>query len=379
MSRGSSGLLANLEPLYTVLDWGLRLAALVIILVTGYYIYGAVAHSSELFRGTTGSGVMNATDFQRHLNNMELLTKGLIFGSLLVLLCVLLRYPEYPEAGAALLVTGIVLFVGIPFLLDATGGTNPLPATLAKFGDPKGFLKGRFGLAGLLLMGGGGAHLLYHAIAMFFNARSRRPRADAEAAQTAAQVRKPNDKFMGPCWELPFCRDTEKKLCPVRANKAPCWRAGRGCYCDQNIILQLSGGMQYTPRSGSAGYLSRTASVVRPKSWSEKRDQCLACPIYLHRQSQKYKVLAPFSVIGTVVALGYFFTPLKTMFPEWIKTFGRATGSLSFGTAPGAIPAWANDVATNPTFFWLALFLAAILGMAYLLHGVEWVLYKLGM
>jgi hypothetical protein len=380
MRRQSSGALSALEFLQGVMDWGLRLAGLVLIVVTGYYIYATVAHGAQLFQGMGANNQpMSPQDFQRHIANLEFLTKILLLASVVTVICAIGRYYPYPETGLALLFVGLLLFFAMPFLIDNVGSTGgDLPRALRRFGDPRAYLKSRYGLAGSAFMGAGLVLLMFHAVMLVSRARERRPQPNAESARTAAQVRKANDQFLGPCWKLPFCRDTDKKLCPVRHSKQPCWRKGRGCYCDQNIILTLSGGSQYAASRGAAGYLSRTATVARAKSFREKREQCLACPVYLHHQHQKYRLLAPLTLIGVIGAAALYWEPVSQAYPEAMLALGRALSGFSFGSSTGGVPAWANDLARNAGIMWLIIAVVVLLLLAYLLQGVEWVLYRLG-
>jgi len=381
--RSSSDYGGPLDALYGVMNAGLILGAIALVLITAYYIYGTVAQGDVLFRAQGPNGQpMSVQDYQRHIANMEMLTKGLLLASVVFVVCAVGRFYPYPETGLALIAVGGLFFFGTPYLMDNYGGqARKLPKSLAKLGapDPKSFLKAQFGLAGLGMAGTGGLVLLMHAVALVATAGKRRPRANPEAAQTANQVRKANDTFLGPCWTLPFCRDTEKKLCPIRQSKKPCWRKGRGCYCDQNVILTLSGGNQYAASRGSSGYLSAAASTMsKPKSLSEKRAQCLQCPVYLHHQGQKYKLLAPGSLILCIGALVYYWGQVMTFYPEGIHMLGRSLTTFSFGGQVGTVPSWANDLASNQTIMWMLIIVAVMLVVSYLLHGVEWALYKLG-
>jgi hypothetical protein len=362
-----------------VLDWGLRAAGLVLIAVTAYYIYATVMHAGELFRGVNPMGQpMTAQEFQRHRGNMDTLGKVLLLAAVGVAVCAIGRYYMYPETGMVLLVVGALLFFGVPFLIDSSGGVGTLPRQLAALGDPASFLKGRYVLAGAILGGAGAVHLICHGFLLVVNAKNRRPRANEEAAKTAAQVRKPNDQFFGPCWNLPFCRDTDKKLCPIRHSKKSCWRTGRGCYCDQNVILTLSGG-QYNASRGTAGFLSHTATIARPKTLKEKREQCLQCPVYLHHQGQKYKVLAPLSIVAAIGAIAFYWDRVRTLYPDAMRSLGRSLSGFTFGGGEvGGVPPWAADLAGNQGMMWLLIIVGVILILAYLLHGIEWVLYRLG-
>lgn len=380
MRRPSAGAVTGLDLVADLFYWGLLLSGVAVLLITGYYIFGVFAAHQQLFEGLAGPGQqMSSAEFQRHIANMELLTRGLLLASLVLVVSALGRFYAYPETGVLLAIAGAALFFGMPFLIDHFGGSGTLPAALRRIGDPRSYLKARFGLAGLMILSAGAAQLLAHGIAFVLGAAARRPRANAEAQRIAQQVRKPNDRFLGPCWTLPFCRDTEKKLCPIRHSKKPCWRGGRGCYCDQNIVLQLSGAGTYSASRGGLGYMARSAAMVaRPKSWREKREQCLSCPIYLHHQNQKHRVLAPGALVGAIAAFAYFWGDIQKTYPVAVQTLGRALSGFSFGTRAGEVPQWAVDLATNTAIMWLLVVVAAMLIIAYLLHGVEWVLYRLG-
>lgn len=378
MPERGSGAVTTLEIFEGLLSWGLRIAGLAIVAITGYYVYGTLQQSDQLFRAMGPNGQVSPQDFMRHLNNVTMFTNILFWASILVVVCALGRYYRNPEAGLALLVLGAVLFFGVPLLIQNAAGGIHLPRNLARLGDPRAVLLKQYGLSGAVVLGAAVIDLLVHAVLWVTQFRERRPKPNAEAEKTAAQVRKANDQFLGPCWKLPFCRDTEKQLCPVRHSKKPCWRTGRGCYCDQNIILTLSGGSQYAASRGSLGYLSRTATVARPKSFSEKREQCLSCPVYLHHQSQKYRLLAPLAILGVIGGFAFYWSSLATLYPEAMKFLGRTFAGLSFGRVVNGVPDWATDLANSPGMMWLIVGVSVMLLAAYLLQAVEWTLYRLG-
>lgn len=356
-----------------------KLAAVVVVGVTAYYIYGTLTASGQLFRGLTPEGVaMSPQQFQLHVRNMELLTRLLLIASALLLLGVLGRYYDHIEAGAALAAVGLLMAFGMPFFIDHFGGPDsPLPQALRRFGSPRAYLKAQYQFAGLLTAGVALVHLVVHAVLFVLDWKNRRPQANPESAKTAAQVRKTEDRFLGKCWQLPFCRDTDKKLCPVRHQGSPCWRSGRGCYCDQNIILAISGG-EYAASRGASGYLSRTASVVRPKTLSEKREQCLQCPVYLHHQGQKLQLLTAMVFAGLIGGLVLYWSNIKAFWPAAVHAVGRATSGFSFDSKAGTVPKWALELGAMEMYMWFFLILAVMLSVAYLLNAVEWILFRLG-
>ena len=382
MHSSNSGLAGFLDAQQDNIMWVLRVAAIGFALATIYFIYGIVAHPGELFHGVAATGqALSPADFQRQLNNLDMGTKLMMTCAIVGILCVIARYYAAPETGVALIVLGLLLFFGMPYLMDTYGASgSPLKPALAKLGNPLNFLKAEYVLAGAAFIGAGVIFLMGHAVYFVTNAGARRPRANAEAAKTAQSVRKPQDKFLGRCWELPFCRDTDKMMCPIRQAKKPCWRGGRGCYCDQNIILALTGGSAYQASTGSLGYASRVASTIaKPKSYAEKRDQCLQCPVYLHHQAQKYKIMAPLFLIGVIAAIALLWMPITTGYPAAMQALGRAASGISFGTSTNGVPAWANELASSTPMMYMAVGVIALLCLSYVLHALEWILYRLGM
>lgn len=376
-TSGGSGF----ETVQSIAELICKIAGIVLVCITGYYIYAVMSAGDQLFRGMVSyNQPMSLGDFQRHVTNMRNLMLALQIAALVGLVAGMIRFYDYPEGGAVMLLLGLGLAFGMPLFIDNLGGPSQgLPKALAKVANPREVLRSQYVLAGLILAVPSGIQLLIHGLIWFAGARSRRPQADAEAAKTAASVRKKQDKFFGKCWELPFCRDTEKKLCPVRETKQPCWRKGRGCYCDQNIILRLSGGPanpQVILYHG--GGSSRPTSVIRAKGWKEKRAHCLGCPVYLHHQGQKYQVAAPGVIIGIIALFVVFRATILAMYPNAMLSFGRAFSGLSFGPSEGGVPQWATDMGQNQGLMWMAIIVGITLILAYSLQVVEWTLYRLG-
>jgi len=400
--RESSTTSPLFELIHSLMGWVLILSALLIILITGYYVYGTITANSLLFRAKLPDGgpFLRPDQFQQHVANMQLLTQVLLLCAGGLIVSAFIRHWKATETGLLLLVVGAGLSFGMQYLVQAQGGPpNGLPDRLEKqFGDPRLLLTGRFFLAGMALMAAGALQLLVSLAILLAGAARRRPVANAEAAKTAQQVRKANDQFLGPCWKLPFCRDTDKQMCPIRQSKKPCWRTGRGCYCDQQIVLTLSGGNAYAASQGGLGYQSRAAALARPKTRAEKRAACLGCPVYLHHQGQKYKVLTPLAIITAIGLVGYYWSTMIQAYPKVMVSLGRSFSGFSLATdnpsAPGwatahpewipvvgnpvGVPEWAANLANTPGIMWMLVVMVAVLATAYLLQGVEWALYQLG-
>jgi hypothetical protein len=106
----------------------------------------------------------------------------------------------------------------------------------------------------------------------------------AEAKQQAIAR---NANVFSPCWQLPFCREVIRKQCPAYLARKRCWKFGRGCYCDEEMISRIVRGES----------LER---IKAPTAMSNKKAPCGRCHIFIEHQSLKYKVAAPLAVPITV-------------------------------------------------------------------------------
>jgi hypothetical protein len=100
--------------------------------------------------------------------------------------------------------------------------------------------------------------------------------------------------------------------------------------------------------------------------------------VYLHRQSQKHRILAPLVVLLPTGAFVYYLANLKALYPQALEAMGRALSTFSVSGQPGDIPGWVNDLASNTGMMWMMLLVLGALVVTYLLQGVEWALYRLG-
>lgn len=378
MARDSSSVLADLWN--RISGFALTVGGLALVLALGYVVYGLFGAADTLFGALQPGGAGRAAH-QQVMRNMQLVGMVLTYGSIALALGVIARYWMFPEAGVGLVTAGLAFFFGLPFLVHSAAGAYPDTSRA----PVENLLVGQFTLMGALFLGVGGLQLVVHTAQILLSRGGKRPGLSTDVSQGAFTEKKveKRDQFLGPCWTLPFCRDSNKRVCPVLNRKKPCWVDGRGCYCDQNIVLMLSGdrGTRAPGRSVSGFVPAQAlAGTQRQKSRAEKRTQCLGCPIYLHRQSQKYRLFAP-SAIAAVLALILLNKQwVDEIWPETILAVGRAARSfaLSSGTETGAVPGWALELSTNSGLEWMVLLIAGFMLVGYLLHGVEWALYKLG-
>lgn len=145
------------------------------------------------------------------------------------------------------------------------------------------------------------------------------------------------------CWEGPYCRDSIRTHCPIFEARRTCWKELRGCYCEEDIViqaaqkaqgipLQMAPDAKYNfsnpPTPGTAGTttpglasvggvtpavgpvilsIGRTGVVTDEENFGkrkveltfkQKKERCKSCILYNEHMREKYKILMPFVLGG---------------------------------------------------------------------------------
>jgi len=360
-------------------NWGIYLGGLGIVVAAGWLLYGMLFTTTTFFGldPTTQQPLAPAARAVL-LARMETMLRVLAIGAVTLAAGALVRYWACYETGIFLALLGAVLFFGTPFVLTATGSSVPEP--VRRLTELMVLYYTR--TAGMLLLVLAGLHLLLHSIWAFASRAQRRPtpHTDVSGGKLGGRPTEWRDRFLGPCWDLPYCRDQRYHICPVRHSKQPCWRRGRGCYCDSEIVLILSGERPWERRRTAAGFVDPQSVVgTLPVDGETKREQCLGCPIYLHHQEQKYRLAAPAAVLAVIGGIALFREQIHRLYPELMLGLGRVLGSFAHDpTADVGVPRWAIEMAESSGFEWILIVIAGLLLVSYLLHAVEWALYRWG-
>jgi hypothetical protein len=144
-----------------------------------------------------------------------------------------------------------------------------------------------------------------------------------------AQQRAARDANMfSPCWKLPFCREVIRKQCPAYLAKKRCWKFGRGCYCDEEMISRII-------RGESIDVIKAPTRMSR-----EGKAPCGRCYIYLEHQAHKYRAMSPLALPITIGLMLLIWKPYTAVFGEINKHMDVFWQRLSFeptNFAPKAI------------------------------------------
>jgi len=364
------GARANLRRALDVVDpyveWIFRVAAVAGVLSLGFVLLivfsGNIAHLGEN---------PQAADI---LRNLTLASKVLGVALILAVLGALILMHDDRTIGIGIGIGGLVLVFGVPWLMKAViVGKSDVPATLAAAASVIVPLRN----AGFVLMALG---MLKGLIDLFFwltELPSRmKQRADVgvgKKAEPAQQKIAAHANMFSPCWSLPFCREVIRKQCPAFLAKKRCWKFGRGCYCDEEMIARIV-------RGESLDVIKAPTRMSR-----QGKPPCGRCYIYLEHQALKFKVLSPLAFPLTLLIVFFGWHYYEIGFGVFNKTFESVLGMISFDTSkltPDAIKSTEKTTSTisNSEVVTATKYLFGILGgfflLIYMSKFFEWVVFK---
>ncbi len=224
------------------------------------------------------------------------------------------------ELGIGLAIGGILLHFGAPWLFSNHVGETTASLVIAQSLRNTGLWLAAVGVFKAAI------DLMQWIVALPERMKQRADVGVGSKAEAAQQRIARDANVMSPCWKLPFCRETIRKQCPAFLARKTCWRFGRGCYCDEEMISRIIRGESLEAIKAPTR-LSKTGKAP-----------CARCHIYLEHQGHKFKALSPLTLPVTIVIM-------YVVWPIWERMFAAFSTStvwsmLSFDTrklAPDAI------------------------------------------
>ncbi len=207
-------------------------------------------------------------------------------------------------------------------------------------------------------------------------------RANLQFGQKALKDHKPRNTFLGPCWNLPYCKDNIRAKCPIFVKKSgPCWRNKRGCMCDQTILLIAQAPNWKQNVSATLGKLEgKTDLGVMPElppqpqlSKQAKIERCRQCVIFNYHQEQKYQLVVGLVLTATVVGLVFYNAQLLDGIGGLFMGANALIGRFSTGT--NASPLYPHGA--PPFVEWLILVSVMLVVVAKILQLAEYVCFRL--
>jgi hypothetical protein len=352
------------------------LTALVFLAGLIYLLYGIVSGN---FADPNWQTVLHHADRFRIMGNIQVCGQVMWYALLAATLTFLFLYYHEDYAGYTLLGAALFLMILVPYASKAWFNSRSLADT-----DATTYIYALFasqawivGVPGILLVV---LNIIKSLIEGLSAAKARR--GTFRFGQAAVKDIKPRNKFLGACWDLPYCKEGIRQKCPIYTQKrGPCWRNKRGCMCDQTIILIAQAPNWKQSVASTVGKLDTKRSTLsmpelppQPQlSREAKNERCRQCVIYNLHQEQKYKFLVGLSLAAVVGAIYYYSNSLLTYTGDLFTWANSMVGhfSLTGNTAP----LFPNGA---PLFVeWLMLGSVVLVGVAQLLRGVEFLCFKL--
>lgn len=384
------------------LFWGnaktiFQVSLVVSILLLGYLLYG-------LFSGQLVNTMsMPAAEKQRVLENIQRVSLWLNI-SVVALLCttVALYYEEITLGYifltlAVLFAYGLQYSIGTLFAAEAASmTTGPAAAMTLHHIWLLGIL---FGVPGLVLV-------LRHLALRIFGGRAMEDLTDPTYGAGAVREETPRALIgaFAKCWQLPFCRETIRKTCPIYHARTKCWKERVGCMCEQNILhLAMADAtveMKAAP-GGSSGFvpigdlLSQSSETERhaiptrpgPKgvrlpdnphlSAEEKAERCRNCIIYNEHQRQKYQLLAPLITLLLPLYVFLNFDTVRDTLTEALRSLDSLIGNMSFSANPDGMMMFTRQVTNSISVETIIIICLTLIGMTMTLRMLEYCVFKI--
>jgi hypothetical protein len=358
------------QPLRRFLDeWAPKamwLGVFGVVITLAYLIWAAIQATSP------AAGMWQPDDVARISSALGLAGKGFFVSALLVGVCVALQWFDEVSVGPLLLFLAALMFWGVPmFLMMGTEGhavTSQVIFSLAL---------SQIRLATVSFVGPGIVVIIYAAVTHTYTSGTVGVKRDQlEYGKDVKEEKEVVNKFLGKCWQLPYCRKFIRLRCPIYLSRKCCWRERVGCMCEETVIRGAMEGTVKIPKDprAAAQYIPYNKTLTS----HEKSDRCRNCIIYTEHQRQKYRLVAPFVIFGTVGPVVFWHDWFVERFGFLLDHVEQTAGRFSLATSDASHGSAAIEV--FKTSSWAAEILIActvLIVLAYLLRFVEYALFKL--
>jgi hypothetical protein len=361
-----------------------RLAGFVAVLSLGYLLFVLFSPAGYVSAPERFSSIQQAAIAQR----VGYASRGFAAGVVILLAALIYRSRSMPELQVIYAVAGLALALGGPSLVHyAMGSAQP--------GWTSQEIARTFRALGAICLGAAAVYALLDVVDRLRARRARERTEDAiitspRRVRELAEAGKPLNRFLGKCWNLPYCRPAMKPHCPIfQRHQQPCWRIGVGCMCSEEVLLIAARNEGFDVAWGSAGQpgglmvLPTVDQVAGKLTRRQKSARCGRCAIYLHHQEQKYRaaVWVALAAVAGVVFLGL---------PLWHRLYVQVAVAAERVTRTVALPMptkpeeqhpglqpWVGRLPESTFVEWILILCVAILFLTYLLRLVEFVIYRL--
>jgi hypothetical protein len=194
--------------------------------------------------------------------------------------------------------------------------------------------------------------------------------------------------LLAKCWEGPYCRDFIRPHCPIFIARKACWREKRGCYCEEDIVSaaasKINGvilDMAPDPKYNFANVARQVGTSAadnpyrKPElSMAQKIQRCKYCVIYNEHEREKYTLLVPVVMVGSVLLCLLFTNVIRGGIGSVLTFTQGIVDRFSFGQgSSGTVAQLAHP---NEAVEWAFVIAIAIIIVSKLLQVLEWACFK---
>jgi hypothetical protein len=347
-----------------------RFGGLGFFVCVGYFIYAIYG------------GVLQGADPQRAHFLISSFGKGLVVSSIVLALGMVIVTLD--EVAYAVLVGlgGLALMLGVPYLV----ASNLSSQLTAEYQTVTRTLSSSGTNAGLGVLAVVALRILYELYIQILEAPERR-RVKLEKETTEGILKKGSKSFVGGnittrCWQMPFCHERIKEICPAFKARKTCWRYGIGCNCDPKLIETLirmgapgSGKQTNEMRQRQGDYMrSDLQADIKLGDKQDRTIACTKCPIYNEHQRLKFKFVNPVMILGTVVALGALYQPITGAWAAVAAGIVRVAHNITLRSEfdAGEWFSYLQDDVIRVFFF----LIVSLIVLAYVLKFTEWIILQ---
>jgi len=337
----------------------------------GYILYG-------IFSGVLSRPV-DAAAIERYARNLRLMGEIMAASGVLGTLCFVVLTLSELAYSVTMGLLGLGLMFGMPVLVasNLAQGDDRIIRAITEWSRNAGM-----GILAII-----GLRILYEIVEQVRTAGVRRKEKEQlEAIEGLQKAKRPaRPGIWSPCWKLPYCHDAVREACPAFKARRSCWRYGAGCNCDPSMIERLirSGALESGKGASKASSREKTAHAAYLRSdlqadvvvKAERTIPCSKCPIYLDHQRQKFKIVNPIAIVGTIVAMGALYIPLKAIYHAVVQAVAAVASRLTFDVERVDPGQWVRylDTPALQVFFFI---IVGLLALSYVLKFVEWVIFE---
>jgi len=304
-------------------------------------------------------------------NSVGLAVRMLWIGTIAAVVSLVIRFPREETLGQALSLVGAALYFGVPVLFGWTVDARTVggSAVFASIMKAMRWSGAAALLPGLTLV------LRDAILRIWTGASGRRVSVRRWGDEDERRKGKPRKKLLPSCWDMEFCRDFVREVCPAWEAHKPCWRVKIGCYCDERTILiaMTAEGKDNAYAQGIIKSLELDKPAKSQLSQKIKRERCRHCLIYSDHQRQKYRLLSPMVFPAVLTALYVFYAPISSAVGTVLEKADRFMSFLTY-KPQGAAYSFGADV---PVLTSLAVVWLAIIVISYVLKILEYLVFEL--